>query len=131
MFVVACCISILILFLFESVASSIHLMFLLCWTNMSLHCYEGLMMATVAETQIQVRLPKSLKTEATVLFENMGMSLSEAVRTFLVQAVSEQGMPFRPHIPNKETLEAFRETENGGGKRYKNVQEFFDDMGIR
>lgn len=87
-------------------------------------------MTTITETQIQVRLSKTLKTESTALFEKMGMSLSEAIRTFLTQAVSEQGMPFTPHIPNKETLEAFKETESGGGKRYKNVQDFFDEMGI-
>ena len=39
-------------------------------------------MSTVTDTQIQVRLTQDLKEQASVLFEKMGMSLSEAVRTF-------------------------------------------------
>lgn len=87
-------------------------------------------MATLSDTQIQVRMNKNLKDEATQLFESMGMSLSEAIRTFLTQAIAEQGMPFRAHIPNKETLEAIRETENGGGTHYQTPEEFFKEMEI-
>ncbi len=87
-------------------------------------------MTVLSDTQIQVRMNKNLKDEATQLFESMGMSLSEAIRTFLTQAIAEQGMPFRAHIPSKETMEAIRETENGGGTRYQKPEEFFKEMGI-
>ena len=87
-------------------------------------------MSTVTDTQIQVRLTQDLKEQASVLFEKMGMILSEAVRTFLSQAVAEQGMPFRAHIPNKETITAIKEVEAGGGTKYKNPEAFFKEMDI-
>lgn len=87
-------------------------------------------MTVLSETNVQIRMSRDLKEEATQLFESMGMSLSEAVRTFLTQAIAEQGMPFRAHIPNERTLEAMRETENGGGTCYQTPEEFFKDMGI-
>ena len=87
-------------------------------------------MNTATDTQIQVRLKQDLKEQASVLFEKMGMSLSEAVRTFLSQAVAEQGMPFRAHIPNKETVAAIKEAEAGGGSKYKNPEDYFKEMDI-
>lgn len=87
-------------------------------------------MNTATDTQIQIRLKQDLKEQASVLFEKMGMSLSEAVRTFLSQAVAEQGMPFRAHIPNKETVAPIKEVEAGGGSKYKNPEDFFKEMDI-
>lgn len=82
-------------------------------------------MSTVTDTQIQVRLTQDLKEQASVLFEKMGMSLSEAVRTFLSQAVAEQGMPFRAHIPNKETITAIKEVEAGWRNQVQKSRGFF------
>ena len=87
-------------------------------------------MNRVTDTQIQIRLTQDLKEQASVLFEKMGMSLSEAVRTFLSQAVAEQGMPFRTHIPNKETVAAIKEVETGRGSKYKNPEDYFKEMDI-
>jgi antitoxin component of RelBE/YafQ-DinJ toxin-antitoxin module len=39
-------------------------------------------------------------------------------------------LPFRPRIPNTETIEAMKELENGGGKTYATSQEMYDDLGI-
>lgn len=87
-------------------------------------------MAIITDAQIQIRIDKELKEQASSLFDQLGMSLSEAVRTFLTQAVAEQGMPFRAHIPNKETLESFKELENGGGTRCQTPEEVFKNLGL-
>ncbi len=87
-------------------------------------------MSTLIDSQVQIRLNKELKEKATILFNQLGMSLSEAVRTFLTQAVAEQGMPFKAHIPNNTTIDSFKELENGGGTRYKTAEDAFKDLGI-
>ena len=33
-------------------------------------------------------------------------------------------------IPNEETVKAMEEVLNGGGKKYKNSEEFYKDLGI-
>ncbi len=48
------------------------------------------------EALLQVRLDPELKKKAELLYESMGMSLSEAVRVFLAKSVTDQRLPFTP-----------------------------------
>ena len=45
---------------------------------------------------IQVRMDPELKENAQILYESMGISISEAIRIFLSQSVKEQRIPFTP-----------------------------------
>lgn len=54
------------------------------------------------QATMQVRVDESLKREAETLFEAMGLSLSEAVRLFVAQAVHERRLPFTPHLSRSE-----------------------------
>ena len=45
---------------------------------------------------LQIRVDDSLKDQAQVVIQNMGLDLSAAVRIFLAQVVKENGLPFRP-----------------------------------
>lgn len=45
---------------------------------------------------LQVRIDPETKAQAERLFSSMGTSLSEAVRMFVHEAVSEQRLPFVP-----------------------------------
>lgn len=45
---------------------------------------------------LQVRIDDSLKTQAQIVAESMGLDLTQAVRMFLHQMVRENGLPFRP-----------------------------------
>ena len=45
---------------------------------------------------IQVRMDPELKDNAHILYESMGISISEAIRIFLSQSVKEQRIPFTP-----------------------------------
>ena len=69
-------------------------------------------MTAVSETQVQIRISKAFKEESSVLFESMGMSLSEAVSTFSRKRLQNReclsGRTFRI-----KTLGAMRETEEG------------------
>lgn len=45
---------------------------------------------------LQVRIDDSLKTQAQIVAESMGLDLTQAVRMFLHQMVRDNGLPFRP-----------------------------------
>ena len=47
---------------------------------------------------LQIRLDDDLKKQASILFDELGLDLSTAVRMFLKKAVSEKGLPFNPKI---------------------------------
>ena len=74
----------------------------------------------MATIDIRLRVPEEMKSDAEAIFQQMGMTMSEAMRIFLSQCVNTGGLPFKPHskIPNKETLESFRQIETGEYETY-------------
>ena len=64
-----------------------------------------------SSTMIHVRIDEQIKKKAAKTLEAMGLSLSDAVRVFLVRVVAEKQMPFSLKVPNAETLSSMAEAE--------------------
>jgi len=64
---------------------------------------------------IRLRISSEIKSEAEVVFHEMGMTLTEAIRIFLKQSINSGGLPFKPHVRilNSETINSFNEKEEG------------------
>lgn len=82
-----------------------------------------------------IRLDRELKKEATELFNDLGLTLSQAFTVFLKQSLLHHGLPFavtRP--PSKELLAAIHEGEklinDPDAKTYSKPQELWDELGI-
>ena len=45
---------------------------------------------------MQIRIDDTLRREAALVAQGMGIDLSAAIRLFLAQMVKENGLPFRP-----------------------------------
>lgn len=52
-------------------------------------------MTTRIDSQVQIRLNKELKEKATILFDQLGMSLSEAIQNFSDSSCSRTGDAFQ------------------------------------
>ncbi|MDD6069846.1 MAG: type II toxin-antitoxin system RelB/DinJ family antitoxin [Clostridiales bacterium] len=48
----------------------------------------------MANSLIQLRVDEKLKTEATDIYERLGLDLPTAIRIFLTRSVEERGIPF-------------------------------------
>lgn len=59
----------------------------------------------MTDCTVRSRIDSHMKTKATNLFSKMGLTLSEAIRIFLYQAVAEKQIPFTIGIPNQKTKE--------------------------
>lgn len=61
----------------------------------------------------QIRIEKTIKSEANLLFSKLGMDMSSAVNIFLRQCILRGGLPFSVEIPkyNQETIEAMIEAK--------------------
>ena len=88
----------------------------------------------MANVNVTIRMDENLRKEAALLFDDLGIGLNQAVTLFVKQAVREQRLPFEitRNIPNKETLDAFKEIElmKAGKipfKAYDNIDELFED----
>ncbi|MES2152633.1 MAG: type II toxin-antitoxin system RelB/DinJ family antitoxin [Pseudomonadota bacterium] len=82
-------------------------------------------------TMIHVRVDEQIKLQATEALAAMGLSVSDAVRVFLMRVVAEQQMPFALKVPNKETREAMVEAEEIARlhrARFENASDLFDDL---
>jgi DNA-damage-inducible protein J len=63
---------------------------------------------------IQIRVDDTIKTEADLLFNSLGLDTSTAVRMFLSAALANKGIPFavKQREPNADLLEAITDTRN-------------------
>jgi len=89
----------------------------------------------MSTTNINVRVEASLKKEAQILFDDLGLSMSSAITIFLKYAVSHNGIPFEVKLlaPNQETQTALAEYEEMKKhpyryKRYNSFSEAMDEI---
>ncbi len=69
----------------------------------------------MSDTIIRARVDLTLKAEANQLFQRLGLTMSDAIRLFLHQAVAEQALPFAIKVPNPTTVAAMEAVEHGKG----------------
>jgi DNA-damage-inducible protein J len=83
----------------------------------------------MSNVTVQARITPELKKQADALFTALGISTADAIRLFLQQSVNYGGLPFQPTLkrPNAETLEAMKETGQGGGQVFQTAAELFAD----
>ena len=84
-----------------------------------------------ATTMVHVRVDEQIKAQATETLAAMGLSLSDAVRVFLMRVVADQQMPFALKAPNAETRSAMAEADEITRKRnarFGNAAELFEDL---
>lgn len=62
-------------------------------------------------TMIHVRINEQVKKEATETLSAMGLSVSDAVRVFLLRVIAEKQMPFALKVPNTGTRSAMVEAD--------------------
>lgn len=82
-------------------------------------------------TMVHVRVDEQIKIQATETLAAMGLSVSDAVRVFLMRVVAEQQMPFALKVPNAETRAAMAEADEIARTRrarFDNAAELFDDL---
>jgi DNA-damage-inducible protein J len=63
--------------------------------------------------EIRARVEPKLKKESMKILKKLGLSESEGIRLFLKGVIIYNGLPFDLRIPNEETTQAMKDTENG------------------
>lgn len=81
-----------------------------------------------SDTVVRARIDSDTKAKATEALHAMGLSVSDAIRLLLVRVAEEQRLPFDVKVPNRETLDAVRELEEGRGKRFDSAEALFRDL---
>ncbi|NNM58452.1 MAG: type II toxin-antitoxin system RelB/DinJ family antitoxin [Legionellales bacterium] len=83
---------------------------------------------SLSETYVRARIDSSTKERAAEALEEMGLSISDAIRLLMLRIADERRLPFEVKAPNARTKKAIRELEGGKGKRFKNIKSFMEDL---
>lgn len=84
-----------------------------------------------ATTMVHVRVDEQVKAQATETLAAMGLSVSDAVRVFLMRVIADKQMPFSIKVPNLETRVAMVEADAIVSKRrarFESAAELFNDL---
>lgn len=65
-------------------------------------------MSTKNSTQLQIRIDSKTKKEAKIIFDNMGIDMSSAIKLFLKQTINAKNIPFEIRDENGLTLNSAR-----------------------
>jgi len=68
------------------------------------------------DTTVRARVDTTLKKETEKIFEEIGVSTSQAIVMFLKAVKRERGIPFELKIPNDTTLKAMQEARENIGE---------------
>lgn len=60
---------------------------------------------------INIRVNEDVKKEVENIYKEIGLNMSTAINLFLKKCIVEKGIPFDLKIPNRETIEAIKESE--------------------
>jgi len=66
-----------------------------------------------------IKLDIEVKAKAKEIFQELGLTMGEAVNIFLTQVTLHKGLPFEVKIPNDMTLQAMKDVETG--ENYEDV----------
>lgn len=78
----------------------------------------------------RARINPEVKEKAEDILHDLGLSVSGAFELFYRQVILNNGLPFDVRIPNEVTRKAITESRKGRGKKFKNADELFEDLGI-
>ncbi len=84
-----------------------------------------------ATTMVHVRVDEDVKARAAETLASMGLSVSDAVRVFLLRVIADQQMPFALKVPNAETRAAMAEADSivrSRRARFTSAKKLFDDL---
>ena len=80
---------------------------------------------------VRARTTPAVKADTERIFQRLGISTSEAINLFLAQVKMRKGLPFDVRIPNKATLKAMKDADEGKNlTTYDSVDDFFKKMGV-
>ncbi len=80
---------------------------------------------------IRERVDPNLKNEVEDVFEQLGLSATQAITLFYQQVKLNRGLPFDVRIPNAVTLRTFAESDAGENVVHcENAQDMFARLGI-
>ena len=82
----------------------------------------------ISSTYVRARIDTRTKKRAAGALEEMGLSISDAIRLLMVRVADERRLPFEVKVPSAKTRKAIAELESGAGRRFKDIEALMADL---
>ncbi len=80
---------------------------------------------------VRARIEPELKKHAEKIFQDLGLSVTQAITLFYKQVEIRQGLPFNVAIPTRETIKTFEATDADRDLVIcKDAKDMFNKLGI-
>ncbi len=78
---------------------------------------------------VRARINEELKFDVEQILQRLNLSVSEAISLFMAQIKLRRGIPFDIRVPNEETLQTFKDTDEGKNLvRCKNAKDMLSEI---
>ncbi|MFK0572912.1 type II toxin-antitoxin system RelB/DinJ family antitoxin [Endozoicomonas sp.] len=82
-------------------------------------------------TTVRARMEEDLKSDVETVFQQLGLTTTEAITLFYKQVQLHRGLPFPVRIPNEETRKTFEATDRGEDLVHcKDLKDFCKKLGL-
>lgn len=81
-----------------------------------------------ANALIQTRIDGTVKQEAAAVLDDIGLTVSDAVRLLLTRVARDKALPFELLTPNAATVAAMREARAGNLDSFESVDALMNDL---
>ena len=78
---------------------------------------------------VRARINGEIKERAATVLASMGLTISDMMRITLIKVAQDKALPFSL-APNKETIAAMQELDEGKGKRFQSAEDLFSELGV-
>lgn len=82
----------------------------------------------IADQVVRARVDADVKERATEVLDQLGITMSGAIRMLLAQVVANRALPFELRIPNADTQEAIEASRAGDVSSFGSVDDLFSDL---
>jgi len=77
---------------------------------------------------INARIEPALKQEVEGIFDELGLTTTEAVTLFFKRVKNYKGLPFEVRLPNAQTRRAIEQARKGKVRRFHSIQELATEL---
>ena len=83
-----------------------------------------------SDTIVRARIDSDTKDRAASALQDMGLSISDAIRLLMLRIADDRRLPFEVKAPNAASRSAISEIEAGKAKRFDGTEDLFEDLGL-
>ncbi|EAZ5301856.1 TPA: type II toxin-antitoxin system RelB/DinJ family antitoxin [Salmonella enterica] len=77
---------------------------------------------------VRARIDENIKNDATIVLNQIGLTISDVVRIMITRIAEEKRLPFELSVPNQNTRAAIVELESGLGNKCDSIEALMTNL---